>query len=59
MNTENSEANELNKFALNFSQRLAFRGSNKDVALQIYVFSTYRKAVQKQEAENNSSNVEL
>ena len=48
MNTENSKANELNKFALNLSQRLDFRGSNKDAALQIYVFSNYRKAVQKQ-----------
>ena len=33
MNTKNSKSNEPHKFALNFSQRLDLRSSNKHVAL--------------------------
>ena len=34
MNTENSKTNEPHKFALNLSQRLDLRSSNKHVTLQ-------------------------
>ena len=34
MNTENSKTNEPKKFALNLSQRLDLRSSNKCVSLQ-------------------------
>ena len=34
MNTENSKTNEPHEFALNLSQRLDLRSSNKDVTLQ-------------------------
>ena len=34
MNTENSKANESHKFALNLSQRVDLRSSDKHVALE-------------------------
>ena len=46
MNTENSKTNELHKFALNLSQRLDLRSSNKHVGLQnLPIYYTWKKKV--------------
>ena len=52
MNTENSKTNEPHKFALNLSQRLDLRGSNKHVALQnLSIYCTW-KNIRKQYKDN-------
>ena len=47
MNTENSKTNEPNKFVLNMLQRLDWKSSNKNVALQnlstYYTWKNIRK----------------
>ena len=49
MNTENSKTNEPNKFAINLSQRLDLRNSNKHVGLQdLAIYYTQKKTVQEQ-----------
>ena len=48
MNTENSKTNEPHKFALNLSQRLELRSSNKHVAfdnLYLLHVEKYKKTV--------------
>ena len=43
MNTENSKTNEPHKFALNLSQRLDLRSSNKRIALQnLSIYYTWK-----------------
>ena len=43
INTENSKPNEPHKFALNLSQRLDLRRSNKHVPLQsVLIYYTWR-----------------
>ena len=47
MNMENRKANEPHKFALNLSQRLDLRSSNKHVTLQSLSIYYTRKNVRK------------
>ena len=49
MNTENGKTNEPHKFALNLSQRLALRSSDKNVALQNFFYLLYVKKYKKTE----------
>ena len=42
MNTENSKTNEPHKFALNFSQRLDLKSSNKHIAQNLTIYYTWK-----------------
>ena len=60
INTENSKTNEPHKFALNLSQRLDLRSSNKYYSSKlVYLLhlDKYKTTAQKQ-TENNSSTME-
>ena len=59
MNAKNSKTSEPHKFVLKLSQRLDLRSSMKHVALQnLYIYYTWKTTVQKEQTQNNSSNVE-